>query len=105
MPDLVLCRTGAALDDVFEAVLVLSAHADKRKHVKASIQNNVRFIKISFSMCFLFKYSIEKYVVNGCLSLNNCRSSKKGNACHKKATFVTKLLIFGNSVLYLNKYF
>lgn len=56
-------------------------------------------------MCFLFKYSIEKYVVNGCLSLNNCRSSKKGNACHKKATFVTKMLIFGKGVLYLNKYF
>ena len=105
MPDLVLCRTGAALDDVFDAVFVLSAQADKRKQVIVSIQNNVRFIKISFSMCFLFKYSIKKYVVNGCLSLNNCRSSQKGNACHKKATFVTKLLIFGNGVLYLNKYF
>lgn len=56
-------------------------------------------------MCFLFKYNIEGRVVNSCLSLNNCRSSQKGNACHKKATFVTKLLIFGNSVLYLNKYF
>ena len=34
-------------------------------------------------MCFLFKYSIKKYVVNGCLSLNNCRSSQKGNVRHK----------------------
>ena len=43
-------RTGAALDDVFDAVFVLSAQADKRKQVIVSIQNNVRFIKISFSM-------------------------------------------------------